>query len=209
MGHCYEFALDIVPGCGHAMTVSDSGGICECTTCGAVCGGRFEGCAAVLERPGYVPVNAPRWAIERTFSRQATSPPASAAHDTDATDDEVLDLIALRDQARRVADSAIDDASRDLRLALEGATSGIVARVRNELETHVIARSDTADLDDLLADIRSDLARATAQQTDTVDHIMKAIEQLALQGEADRVTLRAVVEGLDRLARRVSRLHSS
>jgi len=26
VGHCYEFALDVVPGCGHAMTVSHFGG---------------------------------------------------------------------------------------------------------------------------------------------------------------------------------------
>ena len=188
MGHCYEFALDIVPGCEHAMTVSDSGGVCECPTCDAVCGGRFEGCASVLERPGYVPMHAPRRAVGRTLSHQVLAQPSSAPRDTEAAaeaDEDVLDLIALRDQTRSV---------------------GVPAR--QEFATRVMRRSDVASLDDVLTDIRSDFARATAQHSDAVDHITKAIDQLALQLEMNRATLRAVVEGLDRLARRVSRLDS-
>ncbi len=170
----------------------------------------------MLERPGYVPVNAPRWAAERTSSTQVLSPSSSAPQgaegdtETDAdAEEDVFDLIALRDQTRRAVNSTINDAEPRLRLALDGATSGVVASVRNELETHMPGRSEAPELDHLLAEIRSDLGRATAENSDTIDHMMKAIDQLALQLEADRATSRAGVEGLDRLARRVSRLHSA
>jgi hypothetical protein len=165
------------------MTVSDSGGVCECPTCDAVFGGRFEGCASVIERPGYAPVHTPRGAVERTLPGKVVPQPSSSARDTDSADDDALDLIALRDQTRW----------------------GDVP-ARHELATRVMRRSEIAALNDALADIRSDLARATAQHSHAIDHVMKAIDQLALQREADRATLRSVVKGIDRLARRVSRL---
>jgi hypothetical protein len=64
MGHCYEFAVSITAGCGHAMTVSATGGVCECPICGARCEGRFDACESILRRPGYVPAFAPAWAVE-------------------------------------------------------------------------------------------------------------------------------------------------
>ncbi len=64
MGRCYEFGVVIGAGCDHAMVVPAGGGRCECRSCGAVCTGRFDGCAAIVSQPGYVPVVAPAWAVE-------------------------------------------------------------------------------------------------------------------------------------------------
>jgi hypothetical protein len=63
MGHCYEFAVSITTGCGHAMSVSAAGGACECPICGTRCTGRFNACESILRRPGYVPAFAPAWAV--------------------------------------------------------------------------------------------------------------------------------------------------
>lgn len=62
MGRCYEFGAVVHEGCGHAMVVTDAGGACGCAVCGALCEGRFKGCAQVVAQPGYVPVSAPAWA---------------------------------------------------------------------------------------------------------------------------------------------------
>lgn len=56
MGRCYEFGVAVGQGCDHPMVVAADGSACACSECGTVCKGRFDGCAAVLARPGYSPV---------------------------------------------------------------------------------------------------------------------------------------------------------
>lgn len=45
MGWCQEFGAEVRAGCGHAMTARPSS--CACPECGAVCEGKFAGCAVV------------------------------------------------------------------------------------------------------------------------------------------------------------------
>lgn len=71
MGRCYEFGVGINDSCEHAMSVTLTGGACECTVCGAHCPGRFAGCAQVVDKPGHVPALAPSWAR----SGDAAGPP--------------------------------------------------------------------------------------------------------------------------------------
>ena len=62
MGRCYEFGVSIDPTSEHAMVVAPEGGRCVCPRTGAVCHGRFAGCANIVKQPGRVPPNAPDWA---------------------------------------------------------------------------------------------------------------------------------------------------
>ncbi len=61
MGHCYEFGVSIDPTSELAMVVASEGGHCVCPSTGAVCHGRFAGCADIVNQPGRVPPNAPSW----------------------------------------------------------------------------------------------------------------------------------------------------
>jgi hypothetical protein len=64
MGRCYEFGVSIDEACDHAMVVAPEGGACVCATCGSSCTGRFTGCAAILAKPGHVPLAAPRRLVD-------------------------------------------------------------------------------------------------------------------------------------------------
>lgn len=48
MGWCHEFGVDIDERCDHPMVAATDS--CRCEACGAVCEGRFKGCARVWER---------------------------------------------------------------------------------------------------------------------------------------------------------------
>jgi hypothetical protein len=48
MGWCHEFGVDIDARCDHPM--APDGESCRCDVCGAVCEGRFKGCAPVWAR---------------------------------------------------------------------------------------------------------------------------------------------------------------
>src|SRR5919106_5602520 len=45
MGWCHEFGVDIDERCDHQMVPNAHA--CRCEACGAICEGRFEGCARV------------------------------------------------------------------------------------------------------------------------------------------------------------------
>ena len=62
MGRCYEFGVSIDATSEHAMVVAPDGGYCVCPSTGAVCHGRFAGCADIVAQPGRGPPNAPAWA---------------------------------------------------------------------------------------------------------------------------------------------------
>ena len=58
MGRCYEFGPKIVEKCDHPMTAGSSS--CSCEGCGAVCTGRFRGCADVWDKgPRHVAARGP------------------------------------------------------------------------------------------------------------------------------------------------------
>jgi hypothetical protein len=219
VGHCYEFGVDIVLGCGHAMTVSSDGGVCECPTCGAGCDGKFEACAQVLEQPGYVPVTAPRWAVERRAPEEP-APTRSRLHgstlEAGPVDVSVIDLTKLRDETRTLVDTTLGDVAQNLSVSLQGATSGVIARVRSEIETELASLADTqlrrdsrdlrVDIEGMAEEIRGELERSTKHQLAAVERLADTVQHLVEQAEADHVALRSVIEGLERLARRVIQL---
>ena len=214
MGRCYEFAAEIEAGCDHAMRVSDEGGACECPSCGARCEGRFDLCASVLERPGYVPANAPGWAAERTVPVHWAGVTQSARMRRTLDPEPVIDLTASHDPT--FGSTAIGDAAHDLRTSLKGATADVITRVCAELEPE-LARDTIAKLNDdhrapvtelaRVADVvRPEIQRMIAQQLASMERLAAEVDRLAEQADADRRTLRAVVEGLDRLAKQIGRL---
>lgn len=192
MGYCYEFALDIVSGCGHAMTVAPEGGRCECLTCGARCPGRFNGCAPVLEQPGYIPLTAPAWARERTHPEQ----PVTWHTNGDESGEQVIDLISLRHETRE-----LQTLTRDLRTTVDRAANA-TAQTATQTTTDTVNRADLARL---FNGIHHEIDLATRRQAAAIDRLVDAVDRLTEQAEADRNMLRSVVEGLARLNRRVGR----
>ena len=75
MGRCYEFGVVVGQGCDHPMVVASDGSACACSECGALCKGRFDGCAAVLARPGYSPVVT---TVPVSIAAPRVRPPASS-----------------------------------------------------------------------------------------------------------------------------------
>lgn len=71
MGWCHEFGAEIAEGCSHAMVAGSNG--CACADCGAVCVGRFAGCARVWAR------SAPTVASQPPARPQASGAWAAAA----------------------------------------------------------------------------------------------------------------------------------
>lgn len=191
MGRCYEFGVDVVASCGHAMVVSASGGQCECPTCGARCGGRFAACAGILARPGYTPAIAPPWAVQRTAPPVPVpllSRPVRPSLRADAGSDTLAPLdpyVQIRDEAREIVDDAVGDAVQDLRTALHGATTGLRGRIE--------AAIDAAEAD-----------RDRGAGSGAADELATALQHLAegLDGVADRQAAveERLTEVLERLA---------
>lgn len=70
MGWCHEFGAEIAPGCAHVMVAGENG--CACKECGAVCRGRFAGCARV-------------WARANAAAAAIDNPPVVRTHVTPAS----------------------------------------------------------------------------------------------------------------------------
>jgi len=126
----------------------------------------------------------------------------------------VIDLTASHDPT--FGSTAIGDAAHDLRTSLKGATADVITRVCAELEPE-LARDTIAKLNDdhrapvtelaRVADVvRPEIQRMIAQQLASMERLAAEVDRLAEQADADRRTLRAVVEGLDRLAKQIGRL---
>lgn len=97
MGRCYEFGVLIGEGCEHAMVVPESGGRCQCATCGAACTGKFAACASIIDRPGYVPATAPTWAVAVGTPGPApapSSPPAAGPAPRPSSPDPAVGTVA-------------------------------------------------------------------------------------------------------------------
>jgi hypothetical protein len=207
MGQCYEFGVAIHEGCGHAMRVSDDGGACVCPTCGAHCEGRFQACGPILDQAGYVPVTAPRWAVELT-ERPTPEPalpriPRPAAKARVAADDDVLPVVgaeldAFRDELRALVEPAVAEAIEHerarlfdaLRAQLMETSRSALTNVRNDLlETVDTARREVAD---------------HAKELDGIcDRLSASYTKLLTGYQRDRATTRSVIE---ELARRVGQL---
>ena len=126
MGQCYALGATINPACDHAMRVDEAGGACVCPTCEVRCEGRFEACGPILQRPGYVPVSAPQWAIdcvdpaapEETIRRSARNGHAHTPSTNGAGPAGDLGVLAVvRSEFETVTDkllAAIDAVRRDL-----------------------------------------------------------------------------------------------
>jgi hypothetical protein len=82
VGLCTEFGPRIQPGCDHPMVAE--GNACACPSCGAVCTGRFNGCAQVWAR-GPVQL-ALRSGSETHIVTNGTSPPTDAGNGAKASD---------------------------------------------------------------------------------------------------------------------------
>ena len=137
MGRCYEFGVVITEGCDHTMTVPDEGGRCVCNSCGADCLGRFNGCASIISRPGYVPLLAPASAREH-----APEPPAEA--ETPAAAVAAVPSAAPEPAVAEIV--PIDEAQLERLLSAPGvlwsASTGSASRSRRE--TSNSARPSTA-----------------------------------------------------------------
>jgi hypothetical protein len=140
MGQCYEFGVTIKEGCGHAMRVPTEAGACVCPTCKARCEGRFEACARIVSEPGYVPVTAPRWAIDCTeppeteapLPRRATASGPGFAAAPDAPGDEVgtLRTVAWPRIPGRARPDAPGDEVGTLRTEIDAAKAELLALVK-------------------------------------------------------------------------------
>ncbi len=207
MGQCYEFGVAIHEGCGHAMRVSDDGGACVCPTCGAYCEGRFAACGPILEQPGYVPVTAPRWAVECTERpepeptlvpvRRPTANGRVAAHD-EALPRVGAELDAIRGELRALVESAVTEAVEhaqarlvDMLRAQRGQGSGPAF---TELRNDILGVVDA---------MRREVADHAKELDDTGDRLSASYTQLVTGYREDRAATRSVIE---ELARRVGRL---
>ena len=231
MGQCYEFGVAIHAGCGHAMRVGGAGGQCECPTCGAVCLGRFGGCAGILERPGYVPVTAPRWAVDLTEAPPPTPtlPPRTrlagtvieGGHVDEDTGDvpaEIrVELDAAKDELRAVVAQAFADVEHDPHSAafadaMTDAVERAQARLVDSLRTQLIQslRPAMGEAHDELLNatdsLRRELTDRDKKLVDAFNGLADSYSQLSVVVESDRETTRVIVEGIARIARRVGRL---
>ncbi len=217
MGRCYEFASHIVDGCDHAMTVNLDGSACECPSCGAHCTGRYDGCASILAQPGFVPVSAPQWAIERRTRPAAPldeprvamlrDAPVSnpARRDNGVSDVQREDVLAvIADLRREIADLAGSVASTGLadqvaeRTAQE-TSRAIDARMR-ELRTDLTWSVDEA---------RRDLDDASKRQLAALDTLTTGLAEATQQAGTNQRALRAMVEGLTRVASRLNKIEQA
>ena len=207
MGHCYEFGVTIKDGCGHAMRVPTKTGACVCPTCNARCEGRFEACARIVSKKGYVPATAPKWAIDCTEPPKIKAPPPRrtmvaapvvAADSTPSSDDAGL-LRPELDTAKAVADAVEQAQTRlidALRAELLQSLQPSIAALREELLTSV-------------DEVRRELADRDKELVSAYDRLSASFSQLAEGAGVDRGTDKAVVEGLARVARRVGRIERS
>ncbi len=184
MGRCYEFSVDIVGGCGHAMVVSAAGGECECPTCGARCRGRFPACAGILAQPGYVPAIAPAWAVQRT------APPVPPP----------LQVGGARLIPSLDVHVAAGDAVADLRTALHGTTAGLQARILAALDAVEEERGRDAGADTELAAALHELAEGldgmADRQVAMEQRLAEVLERLAAATPpSETPPLRAVGSG--------------
>jgi len=207
MGQCYEFGVAIHEGCGHAMRVSDDGGACVCPTCGAYCEGRFGACGPILEQAGYVPVTAPRWAVECT-ERPEPEPtlhrvPRPATNARVAAHDEVLpqvgaELDAIRDELRALVEpavaEAVEHAQAQLVRALRAQPVQASGPALTELRNEMLGVVDT---------MRREVADHAKELDDTGDRFSASYTQLVTGYQEDRAATRSLIE---ELARRVGRL---
>jgi len=207
MGQCYEFGVAIHEGCGHAMRVSDDGGACVCPTCGAYCEGRFAACGPILERAGYVPVTAPRWAVLCTERPEPEPTPLPVRGPTTkgrvAADDEALpqvgaELDAIRDELRALVEPAVAEAVEHaqarlvdvLRAQRVQASGPALTELRNEVLGVIDA-------------MRREVADHAKELDDTGDRLSASYSQFVTGYQEDRAATRSVIE---ELARRVDRL---
>ena len=152
MGRCYEFGPLIGEGCEHTMVVAAEGGHCECPSCGVTCPGRFAGCAAVVAKPGYVPVLAPK--VAPTPSALAPTTTAVVVDHIDTVDTRLPNGSAL---ANGSAPSEVQRLAEELRAALATRDGQLLETLRRledaytELATEVAAlRTDQDKLRELL-----------------------------------------------------------
>jgi hypothetical protein len=207
MGQCYEFGVAIHEGCGHAMRVSDDGGACVCPTCGAYCEGRFAACGPILDRPGYVPVTAPRWAVECTERPEpeptllpARQPTANARV---AADDEALprvgaELDAIRGELRALVESAVAEAVEHAQAQLVDMLRA--QRVQGSGPAFTELRNDILGVIDAM---RREVADHAKELDDTGDRLSASYTQLVTDYQEDRAATRSMI---DELATRVHRL---
>jgi len=204
MGQCYEFGVAIDEGCGHAMRVSDNGGACVCPTCGARCEGRFAACGPILEQPGYVPVTAPRWAVECTERPEPILLPVRrpTANGGVAVHDEVLprvgaELDAIGDELRALVESAVAE-------AVEHAQARLIDMLRAQRVASGPAftelRNDVLGVVDAM---RREVADHAKELDDTGDRLSAWYTQLVTGYQEDRAAARSIIDGL---ATRVQRL---
>lgn len=100
MGRCYEFGPKIVEKCAHPMTAGSSS--CSCEVCGAVCTGRFRGCADVWDKgPRHVAASGPG-----SSHRLDTAPAGDTPHGAPPAPDD--QLVASGDLASDLVDGTVD-----------------------------------------------------------------------------------------------------
>lgn len=220
MGWCQEFGPQIYEGCDHAMVAGPSA--CSCSHCGAVCTGKFGGCANVWAK-------GPRQALMRPVPVRATlvterlpaQPPpgaqddAAEAADADsgsewaAGDQLVQPVASVENPADRLEAMQESGAATDARVltALEklsvqvSVLEGVPERVQALEQSNERMQSMEKVLNHLVHDLDQVVA-----QTAGLEDITNRVAALERRPRGDRTPPAEVVRYVERLASQVNEL---
>ena len=233
VGRCYAFAAVITEGCDHAMRVSADGGACECPTCGAHCPGRFPACESIVQKPGYVPANAPDWAVhcleppvaaERGGGQHRRGRAANNA--VVETPDEVVALVrtelaATTDELRAITSQAVanlktgDRDSAVLGAWVEDAIEQAQSRLGDALTAQLMQalrpmmQQYRAELFEAIDAVRFELTERTRELSGEQKRLHDLYHEVATGRLDEGGASGTVAEGLARVATRVGRLERS
>lgn len=187
------------------MRVAADGGACECPTCGARCEGRFAACEPILEKPGYVPPNAPDWAVrglEPPHVERRCRSIRSAAQPRTADEAEVLapeDVIAMvreeleatTTELRALVVQAVEEvktAQRDdaaLSVWVEDAVEHAQSRLGDALTARVLqalrpaTQQNRTEMLDAIDAVRRELSDRTEQLSSAQDRLQYLYREFA------------------------------
>ncbi|MBW3548159.1 MAG: hypothetical protein KY452_08530 [Actinobacteria bacterium] len=207
MGRCYEFGPKIVEGCDHPMTAEPSS--CSCERCGAVCTGRFRGCADVWDKgPRHVAARRPG-----SLTSDLTSDPVDATgmsvvlahlfervealeHTVTGAPDKAVQLGSLEELAERTVDE------------LDRHRARTIERL-DELAQGLERLSDRLRPLSTIPDRVEALERRASEAIDALDQRLRGLEKTVADFGPGLEDLAGKVVGLDRLLARVEVLEQA